>query len=411
MAQETRSGVVASVFGLGLAVVLAAALGATVADAATINVQPIVVCNDAGGSCAGNPLTSTQAQKFIDVTNAALAQLGLTVNFLPSTQLNNTGFQNVECPTSPCTELVSLATGAGHGQNADPSVYNMWFVDQVNSGGAWGVGAFPGNGVAISDDIIAANRFDTLAHELAHNFGFDPSATSGHVSDQTALMADGTNRIIPATATDVNPNGLQLDKINGDAPAVTVDTLGDTPFQNPSFFNVTFNQSKPGVTLTSLTLDITPVNAFFDPTLAPPGLGPFSFTTTNLVNIAAGDITLVPPVVDGDQVLTMLFAPGSFVAGDSFSFSIDIDLFTNIDGFGATPAELEGSIFGFRFSNGYAAASALDGGIATSVFNPDRAPVAAFRTAGVDPVPGPAPLLVVGLAVLAAGVWRRRRSA
>jgi hypothetical protein len=208
-----------------------------------------------------------------------------------------------------------------------------------------------------------------------------------------------------------------------DAPAAQVNTLGDTPVQNDSFFNFVFNNSKPGVSLTSLILDIGPIGqsfvppgGFFDPTTLPPGAGPFPLTFntnasggfTNCAGLTPGDITAVGDV-DGGQVLTLGFTPGTVTQGCEFSFSIDIDLFSNIDGFGATPAELQGSIFNFTFSNGYDIAAALADNVASTIFDPTKIPVTAFRIADIDDfVPVPGTLLLVSLGGLTLAAWRRR---
>jgi hypothetical protein len=76
--------------------------------------------------------------------------------------------------------------------------------------------------------------------------------------------------------------------------------------------------------------------------------------------LAASDIA-VSGNTDGSQSLTLTFADNAFLAGDSFAFGIDIDKFSCIDCFGATPAELAGSLFSFSFSDGYGATAAMSG--------------------------------------------------
>jgi len=304
----------------------------------------------------------------------------------------------------------------------------MWFVDEITAtnGTLFGLGAYPGNGVVIhADEVIATDRWDILAHELGHNFGFAGTA-DGHLTDPNFLMAHGLVRDIPTVLGDVSTDGVTgLDRLppSADAPAAEVNTLGDTPFGNSSFFNFEFNNSKPGVSLTSLVLDISPIGTsfvppggFFDPTTAPPGLDPFPLTFnnnsngtfTNCSGLTTSDITATGNL-DGGQVLTLGFTPGSVTEGCSFSFSIDIDLFAKVDQFGATPEELQGSIFNFTFSNGYDIAAALADNVASTIFDPTKIPVTAFRIADInDVVPVPGTLLLVSLGGITLAAWRRR---
>ena len=103
--------------------------------------------------------------------------------------------------------------------------------------------------------------------------------------------------------------------------------------------------------------------------------------------------------------------------GDRFNFGSDIDLFTAIDAFGATPEEMNGAVFGFAFSNGYTFESALDQFMASSVPNLARVPdstllspeqirMADGEPLGV-PLPGSVGLMVIGAAAGVAARWRR----
>jgi hypothetical protein len=435
------------------------------ADAAPVPVyiQPIIVCDAGGVGCAQNPLTSDgAADRFEQIAIEAMKQLNVDLRFLAPNTFSDSGgttFNNIVCGggfTDSCPEAVSLITGAGHGQFVAPNlpsitpidpndnliddtpVFNMWFVEDIDD--SWGRAATPGNGVIIdANGIIAADRFDTLAHEISHNFGFihptddsvPPVATLPLTEYQKSLMAIDLNcstgfcRTIPQTTADVAPNGQDLSFIEGDAPAVTVDTIGDTPFQNPSFFNVTFNQGRPDVSLTTLTLNVAPVGAFFDPTILPPGAGPTPFDAINFINtinfvdnetdqtkiLTRSDIQVIGDV-DGGTLLTLLLPTGKFDEGDSFSFSIDIDLFSNIDGFGATPAELQGSIFNFGFSHGFGFQGVLADNVVSTVFDPRKSAllqVTPFSIGTQDIVPLPGTLVLTGLGAIGLAIWRRRR--
>jgi hypothetical protein len=426
-------------------VALIAGLGAWLAsatvEAAVINVQPIVVCNNNGTGCAANPLTDANYEAFTDKILHQLfpnVAVGDTVAFLPVNTFNSTAFNTITCTVSPCPQLQSLFAGApfnnvpvpvDRGQSADPTVYNMWFVDEITAptnSTLFGLGAYPGNGTVIhADRVIATDRLDILAHELGHNFGFAGTA-DGHLTDPNFLLAHGDLRTVPTALNQISTDGLTgFDRLppSADAPAAQVNTLGDTPFGNSSFFNFEFNNSKPGVSLTTLILDISPIGTnfvppggFFDPTTLPPGLDPFpltfnnnpSGTFTNCSGLTTGDITAVGDL-DGGQVLTLGFTPGKVTEGCAFSFSIDIDLFAKIDQFGATPAELQGSIFNFTFSNGYNIAAALADNVASTIFDPTKIPVTAFRIADInDVVPVPGTLLLVSLGGITLAAWRRR---
>ena len=59
------------------------------AHAATINVQPIRVCDDDGNNCA-------QVNTYTDYTNKIYAQSGDMVNFLPIKQFNSTKHLTIE---------------------------------------------------------------------------------------------------------------------------------------------------------------------------------------------------------------------------------------------------------------------------------------------------------------------------
>src|SRR5204862_6380014 len=142
------------------------------------------------------------------------------VNFLPANQFNSSLYLNLNCGvgnlTNSCQPALDLFNIAGHGQSSDPTVYNMWFVATTDGGATYGRAAVPGNGVVISDDVITDNRYDTLAHEIGHDFGFDhtPVGTADYAN---FLMSVG--RSIPQSAADVFPAGT-VDKISGSAPAV-----------------------------------------------------------------------------------------------------------------------------------------------------------------------------------------------
>lgn len=204
-------------------------------------------------------------------------------------------------------------------------------------------------------------------------------------------MTSGSTRQVPGGVGDITPDGANLSRLTANqitqilsspflapVPDVLVDTRGSTPFDSNDFFLVQFNTGPSNVFLRSLTVDLSPVNAFFDTTNTSPGnsSSPFAISTADLNGITASDITLVggSAALNGSQTLTLQFADNSFKAGDSFRFGLDIDLFGNIDFFGATPNQLVGSIFSFVFSDGFASDSALAADLTASSSLPTTIP-------------------------------------
>jgi hypothetical protein len=186
-------------------------------------------------------------------------------------------------------------------------------------------------------------------------------------------MTAGSTRSIPGSITDITPNGAKLDQLTSaqiselrsstfvkDVPKVRVDINGSTPFDTNNFFKVSFQNGPSSVFLKSMSINLNPVHAFFDPTNNPPGLSGTPFGLSGLQGLAAGDIT-VSGNTDGSSLLTLNFANGAFATGDAFNFGIDIDLLSCVDCFGAQPSELAGALFSFAFSDGFGSTAAMSG--------------------------------------------------
>ena len=327
------------------------------ASAANINVQPIQVCDDNGMNCAS-------VNTFSNYFSKIYAQRGDTVNFLSTKQLNSSAFLNLET-TTEADQLIRSTSGTQRSSGA----YDMWFVDSITGGTRAGRAALGGDGIVISDDIIAINRVDTPAHELGHNIGFghtDPTK----VDAARFLMASGSIREIPTTLADVAPDGKQLSRLEPILPEITVDTIGSTPFQSTGFFNVKYLAgAATDLFLESIKVNLGPANAFTDPTNTPPGQSGSPFGLSALNGISSSDIS-VSGISDGSQAFTLGLAKGAFAPGDSFSFGVDIDLLSNIDGFGATPTELKDTAISFAFSNGFMVTQSLDDQIASTLIDP-----------------------------------------
>jgi hypothetical protein len=352
-------------------------------------INPIRICNTAGTTCAPTPF-------YPDETYKIYSQVGVAPIFLPIKQINNTSLLTVNG--------VANVSVPGNGQHPNPTTINAWFANSLNSapgtvlfGQAW-VG---GNGLVINGSAVQSyGRIDTFSHEVGHNFGLghdDYGAGAGN-----NLMTTGSSRQIPGGVGDITPSGANLSQLTASqktklltspllapVPNVLIDTRGSTPFSSNDFFLVKFNSGgASNVFLKSLKVDLTPVNAFFDSTNTSPGISssPFSLSASDLIGLSASDITLVGgnAALNGQSSMTLTFADNAFKAGDSFRFGVDIDLFSAIDFFGATPTQLVGSLFSFVFSDGFAVQSALANDLTASSTLPNGLP-----TFTGDPFGGP----------------------
>lgn len=333
-----------------------------------LTVQPIQICDNFGFNCAGMEFFEAETDKI-------WSQAGLDIAFLNPLRINQTDFLAIDSDD----EFRSLSTTSGNGQSSNSTTINMWFVDDIAAsagsttfGTAW-VGS---NGIIINDATFDFNRLDTIAHEIGHNLGLGHSSFGAGGSDN--LMTTGRVRSDPNSINHITPDGEKLDRltqkqidqalnsvfING-IPEITVDTIGSTPYDTDDFFHVSFLDGPNGINLDWLSLDLNPVDAFFNPTNTEPGIEGSPFSTSSLNGLSPDNIS-VRGNFNGSQLLTLDFLNDSFGAGDSFNFGIDVDLFSQIDNFGATPLELEGALFTFGFSDGYTVTSALDQFIASS---------------------------------------------
>lgn len=382
-----------------------AMIGVTLTTMGTVDAQPIIdryvtinpiqVCNDSGTVCAPTPLFANETAKIY-------AQAGVASVFLPTTQLNDSSLlSGVELPA---------LDQPGNGQHPNSTTVNMWFVQSLPAPPGsilFGQGWINANGVVINGTDVqnfngGVGRPDTVAHELGHNFGLGHNTFGA--GGAANLMTAGSVRSVPSSINDITPDGanlsqLTMNQINqirssplvNQVPEVVIDTNGSTPFDTNDFFLVDFRNGPAGVSLTSLTVDLTPVDAFFDPTNdAPvfvfPGGSGSPFQLSNLNGITAGNITRTGGT-DGSQQLTLNFTPGSFTAGDSFRFGIDIDLFSMIDQFGATPEELIGTLFSFQFSDGFGSQAQIEDDLIASSIEPMMILPFTGQPSGGPPIP------------------------
>ena len=186
---------------------------------------------------------------------------------------------------------------------------------------------------------------------------------------------------------------------------VTLDTVGSTPYNTSDFFHLNFNAGPSDVYLDDFALDLSPVSAFFDPTDTPPGTDGSGLAYGPMSGLGIGDFT-VTGVYDGSDTLRIDFIDDSFCVGDSMSWGLDVDLWSQIDWFGATPHELNGALVSFTFSDGYTSVSRFDKFISGSLY-PDWS--VSQTPINVAPIPAPGALVLVVQGLLTClAVWKRR---
>lgn len=372
-------------------------LGAwSLGHAATVNINPIQVCDDAGANCA--PANFNQS-----FTDKIFAGSDTTLSFGPVRRLDSSRFLN---PTArDARNLIQSSIFAGTQRKL--LAYDVWFVDLIDGDrGFRGLGALGGDGAVIASSAAV----DTLAHEIGHNFGF-PHTKAAVMDRANFLLAPGADRTIPMTLDDIAPDGRQLGRFEPILPAVTVGVAGSTPFASDDFFDVSF---LPGaeidLPLEMLTIDLSPAGAFFDVTNDAPGRSGSAFAFGALAGVTASDVT-VTGLVDGGSTLSLGFAPDSFTSGDSLSFGVDIDLFSKIDRFGATPDELASILVTLTFQNGSSKSGPLNDRIFSTAFDPnanlDVRAVAFGDPVTVAPLPAGVLLLATALSMLGLCAVRR----
>ncbi len=187
--------------------------------ASIIVVQPISVCNDAGGDCS-----NSAGQYFEAETDKIWNQADIDISFLPLTEFHNSSFQSINSNT----DFVSLVNTPGHGQHATSTVLNMWFLKEIDSGTVSGLGFLGANGVAIADSIFTfadgAGRRDTIAHEIGHNLNLDHTNESN-----LRLMAPGSLRLKPTNTLNIFPDGVGVSQLT----AAEIATAQSSPLVVP----------------------------------------------------------------------------------------------------------------------------------------------------------------------------------
>ena len=164
-----------------------------------VTIQAYQVCDDAGNNCATTSL-------FADFTAKIWAQADIVVNFLAMQVVNSSARLNED-------------NFSDLGANANSSIINLWFVnDLTDCGGPVGGTLFgcgtSGGWFALTQavfDYSAVGRVDTLSHELGHVLGLGHADFGAGAADN--LMTSGNTRGIPQLIGDVSPDGLGLDKL------------------------------------------------------------------------------------------------------------------------------------------------------------------------------------------------------
>ena len=189
---------------LGAIAMAAGLMGASTASHAlavkSVTIQAYKVCDDLGNNCA-------QTSFFDDFTTKIWAQADIVLNFLAIQQVNDSNRLNE-------TDFSDL------GANADNSIVNLWFLNDLSDcGGNFGFNSLYGCGTsggwfAMTKSVFTFSllgRIDTLSHELGHVLGLGHSDFGAGGSDN--LLTAGGSRNIAQLLSDVNPDGLGLEKL------------------------------------------------------------------------------------------------------------------------------------------------------------------------------------------------------
>ena len=358
-----------AVFGIAFVIGLAYASLASALPFQVIAIQPIQVCDDAGGNCAPVNLDPAVLNKIFGQADLGIA----LVNDVK--QLARSNFQVVDVVAanqSQLDEARQLLRGthlAALGLSANSPVLNVFFVNDLREtdlngeltavgSSAVGFAFINSNGIIIDQ----AARIDTLAHEIGHNAGLDHGTLGAGGADN--LMTDGSVRSSPATVADINPTGAMLDKLTG---------AQVTEARNPLF---SVNVAKATATTEDCVLAgcdgpraeflvrNEPVQGSTDTlskvtiVYAPGTLGEISNFRPRPLD-ADGDCgNFLEPIVtsisaNGGIVIEIPFTPGCFDPGDALAFVSEF--------FGPGGVALVPLSFRFEFAGGFSSQGGFDG--------------------------------------------------
>lgn len=252
--------------GLALALALPGAGRAQVTDVSGISalydkvltLQPYQVCDTTGTQCPTVKL-------FQDQLLRTLAQAGIATAVLPTRTLYN-GLLNGE-------RNLALYNGTPGARSSNWNTLNAWFVPTLDASNPaetlFGLGYLGGNGVAINAGAVnAADRRDTLVHEVGHNLGLSHDTLGAGAADN--LMTRGTDRTIPASGLTANQIAtMRASPFLQAAPLVTLDFSYDPT--SMTTVTVRFLSAPEDVHLRSLRIDLPDYDE------APPAQLPASF--------------------------------------------------------------------------------------------------------------------------------------
>lgn len=208
---------------LRIALVFSAALAcAAPAGASLVTLQPIRVCDDAGGSCANSANTLFEAEG-----DKIWSQAGIDLVFNPFLNINETDYLSASgSGTDPISgdSLALLDAATALNDTAVSLAINLIFVQNFTGdpglfGFGCGAAVFAGFcnnrvGIIVADNVFSFNggvgRLDTIAHELGHVLGLVHTAVSNH------LMASGGVRSIPGSIDEIFPDGADLDQLTAE---------------------------------------------------------------------------------------------------------------------------------------------------------------------------------------------------
>jgi hypothetical protein len=193
--------------------------------AAPIQVQPIIVCDNAGANCAADPTStdpnSTYNQLFNQtIINKIYTQTagtdytgtsfpGVSFNLLPAVKYDNTNFLttavdrlatvqsgNTTYSGNPVDAAHVLLRQAGHGQSSDPNTLNVFLVSQLvpTTNGVPDLRTVHGFGLTSANGAVidAGASPDSVTHELGHNLGL--THVDGQAYDDPANLMRSSGR-------------------------------------------------------------------------------------------------------------------------------------------------------------------------------------------------------------------------